>query len=502
MKLLIAFFSIALLAQPLVAQEQNTITLQQAVDLALKNNLNIQVEDFNPEIRQAEVDIQNSRFEALFLANSGVNDQAVPSGSALQGFGSTSTTTVDYNFTLQQLLNFGTSYSVDFRNSRTNTNRRFTSLNPAWDTSLFATFTQPLMRNFGKSVTLMPLNIAKQNQIASDYRLKQRVMDIVLQVEQDYWDLVFARKDLDVKKQSLTAAQDLYNNNKKQVEVGTMAPLEVVVAEAEVAAREEGLIASEALIHNNEDRLKTLVLGDVESAMWTSEWVPSDEPTIAGMNITEQEAIQQAIAENPDLKALTADMESRKLDTQLAHNALRPQLDLKASLGFSGLGGRTLIFQDDDPFTNPNPIGAVAGGYGDSLSNMFDNPTYNLGFVVSIPLGNKAAKSSYIRADLTTKQAERTLENARQLLSLNVRTTLRNLQSDLKRLDAARASRTLQEKKLDAERKKLNVGLSTNHVVLQFQDDLAKSQSEEFRATVDYNKNRAQLARYLGKTEM
>jgi outer membrane protein TolC len=295
----------------------------------------------------------------------------------------------------------------------------------------------------------------------------------------------------------LIYAKDLYENNKKQVEVGTMAPLDVVVAEAAVAEQEQRIITAEAAVRNTEDALKTLMTGTGNRVVeFFGPIIPSDEPKIEPLPYSEQEAIQRALSENPDLKALQADVEAGTLNTKLAANALKPQLDLKASLGFSGLGGERLIFSND--IFNPIPIGEEPGGYGDALVTLFDNRTWSLGFQVGLPIGNRAARAAYVRADLTQKQSEKILENAQQQLVLNVRTVMRNMESDLKRLDAARASRVLQEKKVDAERKKLNVGLSTNNVVLDFLDDLALAQSAELLATVDYSKDRAQLERYLG----
>jgi outer membrane protein len=405
---------------------------------------------------------------------------------------------LDYNASLNQTLFTGTSYNIAFNNTRVRTNQAFTSVNPRFDTSLFASVTQPLMRGFGLQITETPLHIAQKNQKTFDYRLRQRMMDIGLQVEQVYWDLVFARRDLDVKKQALGSAKDLYENNKKQVEVGTMAPLEIVVAEAEVATREEDIITVESLIQNTEDHLKTLILGGKDVENWPAEVYPADEPILNPISMTEEEATQRALADNPDLKALETDLESKTLSARLASNQLKPQLDFKAQYGYSGLGGTTLLL-DNNTFP-PTVIGTVPGGYPDALSNLFNNRTWAVGFVVGIPIGNGSAQANYARADLTEKQANKTLESARQQIILNVRTTFHNLQSDAKRLDAARVSRVLQEKKLDAERKKLAVGLSTNHVVLQFQDDLATAQSAELQAMVDYNKDEAQLHRYMGNT--
>ena len=500
MKRSLLFIVLFLCAGSLLAQEPSVdfdkLTLEQSIRLALKNNLNIQIEQYNPEIGAANVRLEQSRFEPFFSANLNTTDATQPTGSILVGAQAINSRNFDYNFVLQQILKTGTTYSLSFNNTRIRTNQSFTSVNPRFDSTLFANVTQPLLRGFGKDVTLAPLSIAQKNRIASDFRLQQRMQDIALQVEQVYWDLVHARRQLAVNKQALASAQDLYENNKKQVEVGTMAPLEIVVAEAEVASREEGIIAIEATIQNLDNLLKTIVLGTNDLANSTAEIIPADEPVVSPISMNEEEAIQRALADNPDLKSLQTEVESNQLNTRLASNNLKPQLDLKASLGYAGLGGDTLLL-DNSQFP-PTVIGTVPGGYPDALSNLFNNRTWSVGFVVGIPIGNGAAQANYVRADLTQKQSQRTLDSSRQQLILNVRTTYRNLQTDLKQLDAARASRVLQEKKLDAEKKKLNVGLSTNHVVLDFQDDLLTAQSEELQAMVNYNKDLAQLQRYMG----
>src|SRR5262249_53573588 len=257
----------------------------------------------------------------------------------------------------------------------------------------------------------------------SNYRLKMRIMDVVLQVNQAYWDLVFARRDLEVKKESLANAQDLFNNNKKQVEVGTMAPLEVVVAQAEVAAREEDIIAADAVIRNTEDRLKTLLLGIQTTSLWSQTLIPADEPKVDTTEIDEMSTIQQGLNNSPDLQALQSDLNAQNFNVKAASSALKPQLDLVGSFGWTGIGGNTFLFLDNDPITNPVPIGVVNGGYGNAVSNMFKNPTVNLGLNVGVPFGNKSAEADYIRATVTQKQSTVALDNAKKQLALNIRTT-------------------------------------------------------------------------------
>ena len=501
MKSLVIFCLLILFGGILSAQEtapaDQPVSLKQVVEMALKNNLDIAVESYNPEIFDTRIKFERARFEPFFAATLNTRDATRPSGSSLVGEESTTNQEFTYNFTLDHRLPTSTRYNVVFNNSRIDTTQRFTNINPSFDSSLFANLTQPLMRGFGSEVTKAPIRIAEANRLASDHRLRQRVLDIALQVEQAYWDLVFFRGQMDVRTQALASATALYENNKKQVEVGTMAPLEIVVAEAEVAARRQEIITTENLIGNTEDRLRNLVTTDRQAQRWESRFVPSEEPMVRPVTITADEAIQKGLVNNPDLKALEMDLTSDRLNKRLAADAMKPQLDFEATAGFTGLGGDVLLL-DDSTFP-PTVIGVTPGGYPDALSSLFDNRTWSAGFIVGLPIGNRAAEADFVRADLTEKQAQRTLENARQQLTFNIRTALRNLQSDLKRLDAARASRVLQEQKLDAERKKLAVGLSTNYIVLDFQDDLALAQSQELLAKVDYEKNLAQLERFMGE---
>src|SRR5262245_24672585 len=288
--------------QPLHAQETQQpreVTLQEAVDLSLKNNLGWEIEKFNPEITKTQIQAQEGVFDPLL--NTWVNtlDATFPTPSELEGT-SVNLKEQNWNFQFQQKTKFSTSYRVEFNNSRGDTNQLFVNVNPQYNSSLFFYVLQPLMRNFGLDFTTLPLKRAEVNLLASDFRLKQRVLDVILAVEQDYWNLVFARKQLRVNQQSLDLARELYENNKKQVEVGTMAPLDIVVAEAEVAARTEGIITVEALINNTQDRLKLAVLGNQVGVSWPLEIIPTEEPSLTDIGMTEEEAINTAMENSPD----------------------------------------------------------------------------------------------------------------------------------------------------------------------------------------------------------
>ena len=481
-------------AQPSASE---VLTLQQAIDLALENNLGLKAERLNPEIDDTLVLEEAGRFEPLFQANLSNEDADIPTGSRLSGEGTLANKNLNYNVRLDHLLPTSTSYNVVFNSARFETNQLFTSFNPRYDSSLFGNVRQPLMRNFGREITLTPINIAKTNRLASDSRLHTRALDIELQVTQAYLDYAFANAELEVFKQSLEYARDLYENNKKQVEVGTMAPLEVVVAEAEVATREQAIIAGETSIENNKDRLRTLIFGEKVSDWKRDIVLPGKRPEFKDVNITEEEAIQKALNNNPDIEALEMDLKSRDLSTKLARNQMKPLLDLTGGFGWTGLGGPRIIFSDD--IFNPEPIGIESGNYADALSTMFENPTWTIGLIVELPIGNQQREAAYVRADLVEDQTKLLLQDNKVVLVQNVRTALRNIKASLKLIESSRVAVVLEEKKLDAERKKLNVGLSTNNVVLDFQEDLTRSRSVELLAIIGYLKNVAQLERFMGE---
>lgn len=496
--LLFAFGPVAI-GQETETQPQpsgEVLTLQQAIDLALKNNLDIKTEEYNPEISDTFVTNEAARFEPLLSGNLFNESAQIPTGSRLAGEGTLENKNLGYNLRWDHLTTWGTSYNLIFNNSRQTTNQLFTSFDPRFDSTLFGNVRQPLMRNFGREITLTPINIAKTDRLASDARLNQRILNVELQVTQAYLDYAFAQAELEVFKQSLVFAQDLYENNKKQVEVGTMAPLEVVVAEAEVATKDQAIIAGEVAIKNREDILRTLVYGDKVQDWNQHIAIPLERPEFVDISITEEQAINIALKDNPDIKALEMDLKSNNLTTKLARNRMKPLMDLTGSFGYTGLGGDQLVFGGD--IFNPVPIGTLPGNYGDALANLWENPTWNFGLIIELPIGNKNAEADYVRADLTEKQTNTILENTRQQLIMNVRTALRNIKASLKLIESTRVTVVLQEKKLDAERKKLNVGLSTNNVVLDFQDDLAQARSAELASIIAYLKNVAQLERFMG----
>lgn len=493
---LFAFGPVVFAQQTETQPSGNVMTLQEAIDLALKNNLDIKTEEYNPEISDTFVANEEARFEPLLSGNLFNESAQIPTGSRLSGEGTLENKNLGYDLRWDHLTTWGTSYNVIFNNSRQTTNQLFTSFDPKFDSTLFANVRQPLMRNFGRDITLTPVNIAKTDRLASDARLNQRILNVELAVTQAYLDYAFSQAELEVFKQSLVFAQDLFENNKKQVEVGTMAPLEVVVAQAEVATKEQAIIAGEVAIKNREDILRTLVYGDKVQDWNEVIAIPLERPEFVDIAITEEQAISIALKDNPDIKALEMDLQSNNLTTKLARNRLKPLLDLTGSFGYTGIGGDQLLFGGD--IANPVPIGTVPGNYGDALSNLWQNPTWNVGLIIGLPIGNKDAEANYMRADLTEKQTNTILENTRQQLIMNVRTALRNIKASLKLIESSRVTVELQEKKLDAERKKLNVGLSTNNIVLDFQDDLAQARSAELAAIIAYLKNVAQLERYMG----
>ncbi len=293
-------------------------------------------------------------------------------------------------------------------------------------------------------------------------------------------------------------ARDLLAKNKKEVEVGMMAPIEVLSAQAEVASREADIIQAEALVKNNEDNLKTII----NLAAWENDVevkiVPADKPSFEKKEISLEEALLTAMENRPDLQATKVDLNNKEIDLSFAKNQLLPDLRLSASYWSPGLSGTQFIFDPRDPFGGP--IGSYAGKPSDALRDTlnFKFKNWSVDITLSIPLHTVLSRAQYAQAKVSLEQATLSLKNQEQQVYLEIRNAVRAVQTNYERVQAYRVARELADKKLEAEQKKLKVGMTTNYVVLNYQRDLADAQSSELRAVIDYNLSLADLERAMG----
>ncbi|MFQ6108919.1 MAG: TolC family protein [Candidatus Aminicenantales bacterium] len=480
-----------------LAEEQVSLSLEECIVKALENNLQIAVERYSPEIADAALVQAKELFIPRFDLSYGTQDTETPSYWWIQGAETVKSKYRDYSVSLVQQIPTGGSFSLSLSSYKSDTNQAFQLINPRFGSTLRFDFTQPLLRGFGFKVSRREIIIARNNLDISQQQFKSIIMDTIYRVQEAYWNLVYAIEDYNVKSQSLKLARDLLAKNRKEVEVGKLAEIEILNAEAVVASREADMLQAEALIRMYEDLLKNII--NISEEEVPLRVVPADKPTFVRKEISLEEAVAEAFERRPDLKMKKTDIETRELNLSVARNQMLPGLDLTLSYWSPGISGDRLLYLNNNPLTGV-VVGKQQGSAEDSLRDAL-NLLYNnwsISLTLSVPLSSVFTRAEYARARMELEKSQVELQNLEKQALLEVRNAVRDIETSAKRVDAYRVARELAEKRLEAEEKKLDVGLTTNYFVLQYQEELANARSLELKALVDYNLAWARLEKVLG----
>ena len=403
-----------------------------------------------------------------------------------------------WDLSLSQKLSTGANYQFDFTNNRNKTNSKTAGLNPNYNSEFQLSLTQPLLKNFGIDINKRNVHIANNEVDISDLEFKNKVIDIISDVEKTYWDFVFSLRDLEVKQKSLERAKDFQKRVKSQVLVGTMAAIETLQAESEVASREEFLLVSQDVIEDNQDKLKNILNIDFSSPKGLNPIYPSSEANILIQDINFDEVLKIALLNRPDYLAQKKDLKNKNIVVKYQENQIYPSVDLVGSLGVNGLSGEAITITSGT-FQGTSAFG---GSYGNSLTDALSTKYYDweVGVKFSYPLGNRSAKSKLSASRLEKAKLILDIKNLEKKIILEVRESVRQLKTDAKRIKAATLARKLAEEKLKAEEKKFEVGLSTSFNVLEFQEDLAESQTNEIKTVIDYKQSRIRFRKSISST--
>ncbi len=465
-------------------RRQMQLTLRQATALALQNNLDIQIAGLNPRIREAQITEQEGIFDIelrgeftstdrQLLEDSPsfrtADDLVVEDGVTLAG--GEDAQLQDLSFGVQQLTPYGGTYEVEVSGLREDTNRRLTPNFATGDqvelytTELKLAFTQPILKNFGSDVTRNQIHIAQNNLTISTEDFRQQVIDSTAQVQQTYWELVFRRQDLQVRQQQLDLAEQLLARVRRQVEVGTLAPIEVLQAETEIARINEQIIIAANAVRDAEDRLKRTMHLSLVGEFADVEILPADPPNYSPRPIDQAAEIAEALAQRPDLKQAQLALANQNITLVFNQNQVLPTLDIAASLRFNG----------------------ISDSLGNSLGE-FDTKRreWEIGLVFRYPLGNRRAKSRVRQSRLGIRQQLLRIKELEENAIEEVRRAVRGVLASSELVQASRAASRLAQKQLDAEEKKLKVGLATVFTVLEFQEDLAVERSNEIRSLTQF----------------
>ena len=475
---------------PAQARRVFDLTVDDAIERALDRNLDIAVERLNPQLQDMSVAEANSAFMPNLNSSFDVGHSLRPSQSQLDGTGQLTRRAIDSErgnavLGLEQSVRwYGGRYSIDWNNARTETNNVFFSYNPSYTSNVALSYTQPLLRGFRIDDPRRRLLVSRLNRHISDIDLRETIANTLAEVRRAYWDLVYAKASVGVQQQALDLAERLVRDNRARVEIGTLAPIDVVQAQSEAAARRQSLAEAEQQLRTAEIALKQLIVDGTDDEAWDAEINAVDRPVLDQGQIDVDAAIRTALDARTDVARTRRQQEINDVTLQNLENATLPALDLVGSFRLQGQGGTERI----SPFLGGPASLTIPGGYGDALDDVFraDFPDWTVRLQLSYPLGQSAQKAAHARARLQVQQTRAQIRQIELRIAAEVTNAAVQIESVQERIDAARAARELAEEQLDAEESKFEVGTSTNFFVVQAQRDLATARDSELRAILDY----------------
>jgi outer membrane protein len=512
------------------ANKQTVLSLQDAVKMALENNRDIEVERLKVQLNDFKLRAAQGVYDPNIEANLYYEKQTIPVASLFAGGdnGRLKTSNFAGISRLSKKLPWqGSSVEAEFENNRSTSNSLFNSLDPLFTNRLTFRFTQPLFRNRQIDAPRHQIQIAKKRLDLSDSEFRQRVIDIISQVQRAYWDLAFARRDQEIKREGVELAQAQLESNQRKVEKGTLAPLDVVSARVELERRTDEAAAADEAIHRAENALKTLLIQANNNQLWNTKLVPSEQPQMdADSLMPYDQAIQLAFKNRPEMEQYRLRADINQTDVKYYNNQTKPQVDFTAQYSMTGFAGKErtdsnpLLSSNDVLFNRVNQLSQIAGlpviapvltetfpdkltgSYGQSLGNLFRNDyqAWRVGVSINFSIGNRTAKANLGYALAEGRQIDAQRQRTEQTIQSEVRNALQAIETARYRFDAARNSRVDAELQHKGEQRKFESGLSSNFLILDRQNALSAARGRELKALTDYNKALVEFQRVLSTT--
>ena len=475
------------------------MTLEDCLLRALENNLDLRISVIDSRRSDEGVALAGEKFLPTLTFSGGAQKSVSASTSYLQGSGDVSTRYDDYSAQLRETIPTGGTLTASIVSYKSDTNQSYLTINPRYGSQLTFALSQPLLRDFGYRIPRKDILIARNNRDISENAARLTALNTLLAAETAYWELVYAIEDLKAKRQSVKLARDLLDRSREQIRIGMMAPIESLTAESEVAAREAEIHASESLVKNNEDTLRRILDIRTPADSASAAIIPADAPTPNGDLIAIEAAIASALAHRPELLSAHTSVRSRDLELAYARNQLLPNLSLDLSYWSPGISGTQILYKDGNPLTGVI-IGTIPGLAADAMKDAlnFKYQNWSVGLTLTFPLNTILSRAAAAQAGLDAERSQLDLERTEQTIITEIRSAVREVETNARRVVSYEAARRLAEKKLEGEERKTKVGLSTNYTLLQYQRDLMSARSLELRARIDSALSRARLDKAMG----
>lgn len=521
-----------------------TLSLNDAIKRALENNNDIEIA--RDDVRFAETQLRSLEgvYDPFLSFTPQIDKRITPVQNIFAGggvAGQVSNTTLSLNPTLNKSFSTGGGdYQLSFSNSRTKTSAANSTLNPFYSSNLSLTFTQPILRDRSIDINRRQIRIQKKRLEQSDADFRLRTISVISQVQQAYWELVFALRDQQNQLANLNLSRENLRRVEAQIAVGTKAPLERAEVQTELANRESALLLAVQNVSIAENNLKKLVFKDPSVPEWSAQVTPTDTPKFDATPINLNDALKEARENRPELRRLRLQNDINQIDIKYFKNQTKPQVDIQSTVATTGLAGTpaatlpsgTLLpLISGDPATDANAFlldqiqdiqrrsgfplattpfvaspslapSALIGGYGQTLKNLLNLNTYNVvvGVAIQIPLRNRTAEANLAGARIQGEQLQASLRSQDQIIEVDVRNAAQAVETSRLRVLAAREARANAETQLEGEQRLYQVGRSTTFLLFQRENALTNARGAELRAETDYNKALADLQRATSST--
>ncbi len=479
--------------------EEKTISLQECLAIALKNNIALGIKVVQVEHQEGLLNQAKEKYLPALTFGFGKAKTNTPSYSWIEAEGAISAESQELTGRIVQALWLGGTLTLDVGTSQYESNERFQTINPRYEGAVTFKLVQPLLRDMGNRISRKDIIIARNNHNISLNELKSALLDTVYRIEELYWNLVYAERNLEAKKQALKLAEDLLIKNRKMAELGVIAEIEILSAEAETASRKAEILEAQALLENSRDELVSTINLRAEKDGADVVIRPGDDPCSDEKILNLQEALPLALANRPDFLNTGITLDSKSLELGYAKNQMLPTLNVTAEYWSPGLSGTKILYRDENPLTG-EVIGIIPGAAGDAFKNAmkFSYKNWSLYFSLDVPLSSVSSRGAYAAARMERNKARLLRLELERQIKLDISTAARSVSSNYLRIQATRTARELAEKKLAAEEKRQAAGLSTSYMVLQYQRDYTLTVSTELRALCDYSLALARMEKAQG----
>ena len=507
--------------------QQHPLSMRDALSMALENNKDIEVARENVKIAEFDLLGAHGAYDPRFNTSAYYERIKTPISSFLTGGQNGAIVQGDYTGSarLEGLSpKFGGTYHFDFSSVRLTTNNSFAALNPQYPSSISLSYVQPLVRGLKFDNTRRQIEIGKKNLSLTDAQFRQRAIEAITNVQRAYWDLVFALRSLQVQREAVSSARTQLEHNRRLVNEGQLAPIDLVASESQITTYEQGVFTALEDVTRAENTLKNLIAKDQGATIWSESIVPSDSVDLSVPQISLPDALKTAMDNRPELQQSEVLREINQIDQRYYKDQTKPAIDLVGTYGSSGLAGTVatgvnpfssqtqqirdrldqlslLAGLEPLPITPPTTFSPnLVGSYGQSLENLLAQRYNNVkvGVQINFPLKNRTAEAQLGRSLVEGQRIATQREQLQQTIQVEVRNALQSVRSAETRLRAAIATREYNEQQYASEQRRLDAGQSTVFLVLERQTALTTAKGNELKAQTDLNKSIADLQKATG----